>query len=72
MARPPPTAINLTAGHAQAGGVKHQMKPTWAHSTGVRNKLGELLGWCHESERLAGPAVEAAGDAGEVVGGVSG
>jgi len=27
MARPPPAAINLTAGHARAGGVKHQVKP---------------------------------------------
>ena len=41
-----------------------------AHSTGVRKDLGELLGWFHESERLAGPVVQAPGDAGQVFGGV--
>jgi hypothetical protein len=37
MARPPPTVINLTAGHAQMGGVKHQMKPTCQPSAGVEH-----------------------------------
>jgi hypothetical protein len=30
-----PAAINLTAGHARAGGVKHQMKPPCQPSVGV-------------------------------------
>jgi hypothetical protein len=34
----------------------------------MRNGLGELLGWCHESECLEWPAIEAAGDAGQLVG----
>src|SRR5258707_14158174 len=70
MARPPPAANNITTGHAQAGGVKHQMKPTWARSTGVRNELGELFGWFHVSEGFAGSVVEAAGDYGQFFGGV--
>lgn len=41
-----------------------------ARSTGVRKKLGELLGWFHVSEGFAGPVVEAAGDSGNVLGGV--
>jgi hypothetical protein len=41
-----------------------------AVSIGVRKKLGELLGWFHESERLARPVVEAVRDAGQIVGGV--
>jgi hypothetical protein len=43
-----------------------------ADSTGVRKKLGELLGWFHESQRLAGPVVQALGDAGQILSGVSG
>jgi hypothetical protein len=36
MARPPSAANNVTTrGQAQASGVKHQMKPQWAGSTGV-------------------------------------
>ncbi len=57
-------------GHAQAGGVKHQVKLLWARSTGVRNELGELLGWFHVSEGLAGAVVQAAGDPGDVGGGM--
>ena len=41
-----------------------------AGSSGVRKKLGELLRWLHEPEGLAGSVVEAAGEAGEVIGGV--
>src|SRR5215469_6962207 len=70
MARPPPAANDVTTGHARAGGVKHQVKPMWANSTGVRKKLGELLGRFHESERLAWPVVEAGRDSGQIVGGV--
>ena len=66
MAQPPPAANDVTAGHAQAGGVKHQVKPTWAGSTGVRKKLGELFGWFHESECLAGPVVQAGRDPGQI------
>ncbi len=47
-------------------------EPIRAGSTGVRKELGELFRWCHESEGLTGPAVEAAGDAGEILGGVHG
>jgi hypothetical protein len=43
-----------------------------ADSIGVRKELGELFGWFDESERLAGPVVEAGRDAGEVGGGVDG
>jgi hypothetical protein len=43
----------------RASGVKHQPEPKRAVSTGVRKKFGELLGWFHESERLARPVVEA-------------
>ena len=50
--------------------VKHQVKPDWAGSSGVRKKLGELLRWFHESERLAGSVVEAASEAGEILRGV--
>ena len=35
MAQPSYAAIKLTAGHAQADRVKHQLKPPWARSTGV-------------------------------------
>ena len=45
-------AVDTAAGRGQAD------------STGVRKKLGELLGWFHESERLAGTVVQAGGDAG--------
>ena len=31
MARPPPAANDVTAGHTRAGGVKHQVKPMWPH-----------------------------------------
>jgi hypothetical protein len=37
--------------------VKDQAKPKWARSTGARKELGELLGWFHISEGLAGPVV---------------
>jgi hypothetical protein len=45
-------------------------KTTRAGSSGVRKELGELLGWFHESERLARAIVEARRDAGEILGGV--
>jgi hypothetical protein len=32
----------------------------------MRKELDELFRWCHESKRLAGPAVKAAGDPGEI------
>jgi len=35
-------------------------------STGVRKELGELFRWCHVSEGLAWPAVEARRDAGQI------
>jgi hypothetical protein len=38
----------------------------------MRKELDELFRWCHESKRLAGPAVEAAGDPGEIFGRVHG
>src|SRR5918995_6930674 len=41
-----------------------------AGSSGVRKELGELVRWFHEPEGLAGSVVEAAGEAGEVIGGV--
>src|ERR687887_591492 len=40
MARPPPAANDLTTGHARAGGVKHQVKPTCQPSAGVGQHLG--------------------------------
>ena len=46
----------------------HRANGRTAVSTGVRKELGELLGWFHESERLARSAVEAVGDAGQVGG----
>ena len=52
--------------------VADQLADEWASSTGVRKELGELFGWFHESECLAGPVVEAGRDAGEVFGGVDG
>jgi hypothetical protein len=30
-----------------------------AVSTGVRKELGELFRWCHKSEGLAGPGIQA-------------
>src|SRR3989442_9458442 len=39
-----------------------------ADSAGQRKKVGELLGWFHESEGLARPVVQALGDADEIVG----
>jgi hypothetical protein len=35
MARQPPAAINVTAGHAQSGGITHQVKPLCQRSAGV-------------------------------------
>jgi hypothetical protein len=52
--------------------VKTHTRELWADSSGVRKELGELLGWCHESERLAGAVVEAGGDAGEILSRVHG
>jgi len=45
---------------------------TTANSRTERNDLDELLQWCHIAERLPRPAVEAAMDAGEIVGAKSG
>ena len=42
----------------------------YAGSTSVRKELSEPFGWCHVSEGLAGPGVEAPGDASKVSGGV--
>src|SRR5215467_8981629 len=52
--------------------VADQLTDVWAGSTGVRKELGELFGWFHESECLAGPVVEARRDAGQVFGSVDG
>jgi hypothetical protein len=50
--------------NSATGNVAQVPELIWADSTGVRKELGELFRWCHESERLAGPAVEAGRDAG--------
>jgi hypothetical protein len=50
--------------------VNHHLAQDRARSTGVRKELGELLGGFHVSEGFARPVVEAAGDSGEVLGGM--
>jgi hypothetical protein len=51
---------------------RHGTTLRWADSAGQRKKLGELLRWFHESERLAGTVVEASSDVGQVLRAVRG
>ena len=64
--RPGPAASTL----GSARRVKSGLACSRARSTGVRKELGELLGWFHISEGFARPVVEAAGDSGDVLGGM--
>src|SRR4029079_18688401 len=61
QSRPPATRRPQTTNDRQAelpAPVNHVVGLEWADSTGVRKELGELFRWCHEFERLAGPAIE--------------